>query len=411
MRLCLCLLLLTTAGCGRDSAAPTPRLSLLVAASERPFWTDLAREFTAQTGTAVDIVEGPNSTDLRESMTTAALLAQDPGLDLVYLDITWTSKFASAGFLLPLDDVVPGEETDALLPAAVDAGRFQGRLFSVPVRADVGVLYYRRDWLEAAAIPVPETFEELRAAALSLSTPPERWGLVWQGSQYEGLVCVYLEVLRGFGGSWIDPETGAVGLDSDEAEAALRFLSEARGVISPPGVTTYKEEESRRLFQDGRAVFHRNWPYAWRLAQAEGSALAGRIGARTMVHAAGGKGTGTLGGWSLAVSRFSAHPEEAVAFARHAIRIESQRSLCRESGYAPALKQAYQDPELLAANPFLSELEPLLSRAVARPSLPRYAQISDVLQRHLTAALTGLAAPRDALREAARQTRLILGEV
>lgn len=415
MRTCatlgLLLSLLTCAGCRDSGGGPTPRLSLLVAASERPFWTAVASDYTRRTGTPIDIVEGPNSTDLRESMTTAALLAEDPSVDLVYLDVTWTPKSAAAGFLRPLDDEISAEELGALLPAAVETGRFRGHLYSVPVRADVGVLYYRRDWLEANGIPVPETFEELRAAARSLSSAPEKWGFGWQGSQYEGLVCVYLEVLRGYSGFWVDPITGTVGLDSKAAEAALLFLTEARGTISPPGVTTYKEEESRRLFQDGRAAFLRNWPYVWALAQAPGSPLRGRIGVRTMVHVPGGDGAGTLGGWSLAVSRFAAHPAQAAAFARHVIRLESQRSLCRESGYAPARREAYSDPELLAANPFLAELGPLLERAVARPSLPRYAQISDVLQRHLTAALTGLVTPHDALSEAARQTRLILGGV
>lgn len=394
---------------GKEDVGSGARLSILVAASERPFWSDLAADFTRRTRTPVDIVEGPNSTDLRESMTTAALLAEDPTVDLVYLDVTWIPKFAGAGFLRPLDDEVPGEEIDALLAASVAAGRFKERLYGLPVRADVGVLYYRRDLLEEAGIRVPETFEELRAAARSLSSPPSRWGLVFQASQYEGLVCVYLEVLRGFGGFWVDSGSFEVGLDSDAAERALRFLTEARGTISPPGITTYKEEESRRLFQDGRVVFLRNWPYVWRLAQAPGSPLAGRVGARTMVHAVGGEGSGTLGGWSLGVSRFAAHPAEAVAFLRHAIRPESQRALCAESGYAPARRDSYRDPRLLAANPFLADLAPLLESAVARPPLPRYAQISDVLQRHLTAALTGGLTPREALRAAAGQTRLILG--
>lgn len=410
-RLGLLLLLPVVSGCRGGEAAAGTRLSLLVAASERPFWTAIASDFTRATGTSIDIVEGPNSTDLRESMTTAALLAEDPSVDLVYLDLTWTPKFAGAGFLRPLDDEVSKEETAALIEAAVEAGRFHQRLYSVPVRVDVGVLYYRRDWLEAAGLKVPETFEELRAEARALSAPPSKWGYVFQGSQYEGLVCVYLEVLSGFGGFWVDPASGKVGLDSEAAEAALRFLAEARGTISPPGVSTYKEEESRRLFQDGRAAFLRNWPYAWQLAQAPGSPLAGRIGARPMVRAPGGRSAGTLGGWSLGVSRFAAHPRAAAAFVRHVIRLESQRALCRDSGYPPARREAYHDPELLAANPFLADLEPLLESAVTRPPLPRYAQISDVLQRHLAAALTGLATPREALAAAARQTRLVLGEV
>src|SRR5262249_48890210 len=158
---------------------------------------------------------------------------------------------------------------DALLRPAVDAGRYAGRLYRIPVRTDVGMLYARRDLLDAAHVPAPQTLSQLVDAARHLQSPPKRWGFVWQGKQYEGLVCDYLELLEGCGGFWVDPRTRAVGLDRPEAEHALTFLVRCihEAGISPPGVTTYEEEEGRHLFQDGRAVFLRSWPYVWSLAQ------------------------------------------------------------------------------------------------------------------------------------------------
>jgi multiple sugar transport system substrate-binding protein len=385
------------------------RIAVLVPASERPFWSQVAEGFTRRTGQAIELVEGPNATDLRESLYTTALLARDPSLDLVLMDVTWTPKLAGAGWLLPLDEEIGGAEQAAFLPAAIEAGRFDGRLYRVPVRTDVGVLYYRRDWLEEAGLPPPRTFEELERAARALQAPPGRWGFVWQGSQYEGLVCVFLEVLRGHGGFWVDAATGEVGLDRPEAAAALSFLVSSRSAFSPPGVTTYKEEESRRIFHDGRAVFLRNWPYVWRLAQAGDSGIAGKVGVTAMVRAERGRRAGTLGGWGLGISRFSRRPREALAFIRHAASLEGQRALCRESGYAPALLAAYGDAELLAANPFLAELREIHAAAVARPPIPRYALASDLLQRRLSAALAGSETVEDALRAAAQETRALLG--
>jgi multiple sugar transport system substrate-binding protein len=182
--------------------------------------------------------------------------------------------------------------------------------------------------------------------------------------------------------------------------AALEFLRRARleQPISPPGVTTYKEEESRRLFQDGRAVFLRNWPYVWRLAQAADSPLAGKVGVHAMVSVSGQPGAGTLGGWGLGVSRYSPSADLAVAFIRHATSLEGQRALCRTSGYVPARIQALEDAVLLAANPFLATLRTIHESAVARPALPRYALASDILQRRLSAALAGLATDAPARR-------------
>ncbi len=388
----------------------TRRLSFLVLASDRDVWVRIAKDFEAsRPGVAVDVVEGPNATDLRENLYTSSLVAGDESLDLVYMDVTWTPKFAR--WLLPLEADFPAGDLARLLPAAVDAGRYRGHLYRIPVRTDVGVLFYRRDLLETAGLPPPLTFDDLERAARALQKPPALWGFVWQGSQYEGLVCDYQEVLRGFGGFWVNPDTLEVGLDRKEATQALEFLRRCRSgqdPISPPGVTAYKEDESRRLFQDGRAVFLRNWPYVWRLAQAPGSPVAGKVGVVPMVHTPGGESAGTLGGWGLGVSRFSRHPRLAMDFIRHVVSLPGQRALCRETGYAPALAEAYRDPTLLAANPFLPELLRIHEAALARPVIPRYAMASDILQRHLSAALAGLATPSEALGAAARETRLLL---
>src|SRR6185436_3979632 len=123
------------------------------------------------------------------------------------------------------------------------------RLYRVPAYTDAGVLYYRKDLV---AHP-PETFEELEVDARRL-TNSDRWGFLWQGKQYEGLVTAFLEVLWGYGGDWIDAESREVLLDRPEAVQALTFLTRTVGTISPPAVTTYIEEDTRILFQGGRAA-------------------------------------------------------------------------------------------------------------------------------------------------------------
>lgn len=387
-------------------------LAVMLPPSERPFWEPIAQAFERDhPGIRVDLVEGPQSTDLRENLYTASLLARDPTFDLVYMDVTWTVKFAAAGWLLALDARLPPEGRSAFLPAALAAGEYDGRLYRVPVRTDVGLLYFRSDLLQAAGVPPPRSFAELTRAARDLQSPPAMWGFVWQGKQYEGLVCNYLEVLHGHGGFWVDPATFEVGLDRPEAVAALSFLVRCvrEDPISPRGIATYQEEESRRLFHDGRAVFLRNWPYVWRLAQAADSPMRGRVGVLPMVHAPGAGSAGTLGGWGLGVSAFSRHPDQAMEFIRAATSLAGQRALCGPTGYAPARAEAYRDPELLAANPFLVELESLHANAVARPGIARYALASDILQRHLSAALAGSVDPGDALHAAARETRAMVG--
>ncbi|MDL1950880.1 extracellular solute-binding protein, partial [Acidobacteria bacterium ACD] len=173
-------LLVGLASAGPVSAGESPppdgerRISFLVQASDRDVWARVAREFEeARPGVVVDLVEGPNATDLRENLYTASLLSGDPSFDLVYMDVTWTPKFAQ--WLVPLEGEIPPAEIAALLPQAVEAGRFDGHLYRIPVRTDVGLLFYREDLLEAAGVAPPRTCDELTRAARSLQEPPGLW--------------------------------------------------------------------------------------------------------------------------------------------------------------------------------------------------------------------------------------------
>ena len=157
----------------RDAATS---LTVLLPGSERPFWQPIASRFEREhPGVKVDLVEGPQSTDLRENIYTASLLAKDPTFDLVYMDVTWTAKFAAAGWLVPLDEFVSPAERLEFLPSAIAAGEYEGVLYRMPVRTDVGLLYYRRDLLAAAGLAPPHTFDELLSAARRLQSPPGLW--------------------------------------------------------------------------------------------------------------------------------------------------------------------------------------------------------------------------------------------
>src|SRR5262249_11607550 len=146
----------------------------------------------------------------------------------------------------------------------------------------------------------PTTFDELVNLSKQFQSE-NRYGYLWQGKQYEGLVTVYLETLWGFGGDWIDATTREVFLDRPEARQALGFLRGTIGTISPESVTTYTEEETRLLFQNGRSVFLRNWPYVWTLMERT-LRKENRVGMTPVVHAPGHPSASALGGWGFAIS-------------------------------------------------------------------------------------------------------------
>lgn len=359
----------------------------------------------ANPGIKVDMIEGPAAGDARENMYSTAFMAKDDSYDLAYVDVAWLPKFAAQGWLRPLDDLLPPEKTEAFLPGDVEGSRYQGKLYRVPIQSDGGMLYYRKDLLAAKGIPVPRTWEELARAALALQTP-RRAGFVFQGKQYEGLVCAFLELVWGFGGDLLDP-SGQVRIDEPQAVAALEALVDGiygRGFI-PQAVLTYQEEEARNMFQEGRAVFMRNWPYAWNLMQQEGSPVRGKVGIVPMVAGPGGKSAATLGGWGFAVSSYSRHPEEAFRLAEFFATAESQKLAFMKGGILPTRKALYSDPEVLRAAPHMKDLGRVLAGARPRPVHPRWPRMSDALQMHVSAALSRQETPAEALETAAREIR------
>jgi trehalose/maltose transport system substrate-binding protein len=103
-------------------------------------------------------------------------------------------------------------------------------------------------------------------------------GFVYQAAAYEGLTCDALEWIDSFrGGTIVDPDCRVTD-DNPKAVEALTWAASTVGTIAPEGVLSYMEEESRGVFQSGNAVFMRNWPYAWALAQAEDSPIRGKVG-------------------------------------------------------------------------------------------------------------------------------------
>ena len=76
----------------------------------------------------------------------------------------------------------------------------------------------------------------------------------------------------------------------------------------------------------------------------------------------------TLGGWQLAVSKYSAEPALAADLVRFLTSAAEQKRRAIEGAYNPTLPALYEDPEVLAAVPFFGQLYDTFANAVARPS-------------------------------------------
>jgi len=360
-----------------------------------------AEAWAAKTGNRVALVQTPALTDQRLGLFQQLLAAHADDIDVFQIDVIWPGMLGR--HFLDLSRRVPAAEIARHFPRLIESYTVDGALVALPWFADVGVLYYREDLLARAGVAVPRTWPGLAAAArrvLAAKREGDLVGFVFQGRAYEGLTCNALEWFAGFGGGTIVDEAGAVTLANPSAAAALTEAAGWIGGIAPRGVLAYAEEEARGVFQSGRAVFMRNWPYAWALVQGPDSPVRGRVGIAPL------PGGGVLGGGGLAVSRYSRNPDLAVDLVRYLTGPAEQRRRAAKGLFNPTMPALYEDPDLLAARPVLGRLEPLIEAAVVRPARQvgrRYNQVSSTFWNAVHEVLAGKAEAAAALARAARR--------
>ncbi len=351
-----------------------------------------------KTGNKVKLVATPADANERLALYQTLLAAQAQDIDVFQIDLIWPAILAP--HLVDLGPEIPAETKSDIFEILTTNNTVDGKLVAAPWFVDAGLLYYRKDLLEKHGKQVPKTWTELAETAKAIMAAeakggnPKLQGYVWQGRAYEGLTCNALEWIASYGGGAIVDKDGAVTIDNPQAAKALEAAKSWIGTVSPQGVLSYSEEESRGVFQAGNAVFMRNWPYAWALVNAADSPVKDKVGIAVLPQGDGpeARHAAVLGGQNLAVSRYSAHPEEAIDLVRYLTAAAEQKRRALEGSFDPTLRSLYEDKELLTANPFFGEFQPILDSAVARPSTVtgrRYNQVSSAFVRVVHGALSG----------------------
>lgn len=350
-------------------------------------------------GVTVNVLESPDMVQDRLGFYLQFFEAQSSEADVFQIDVIWPGDLAV--HFVDLFQYGASDVAGDHFPAIIENNTVDGRLIGIPWFTDAGLLYYRTDMLEKYGFDGPPvTWSELTEMAQVIQDGERAegnsdfWGFVWQGNAYEGLTCDALEwIYSNNGGTVISPD-GVITVNNPNAVAILEQAAGWVGTISPPGVTGYAEEDARRDFQAGNAAFMRNWPYAYSLGQAEDSVVSGLFDVAPLPagDAAGGHPAATLGGWQLAVSRYSSNPELAADVALFMASYEEQKIRAVEGSLNPTIMALYDDPEVLEAQPFFGALYDVFINAVARPSTataPNYNEVSTAFFTAVHEVLTG----------------------
>ena len=365
----------------------------------------LIEEFEAATGINVEVVAAPESATDNLAQQLQFLGAGSSDLDTYQIDVIWPGIMAEHA--LDLNTLIPAEEIEAHFPAIVENNTVDGSLVALPWFTDAGLFYYRTDLLDKYGFAgPPNTWEEMEEMALTIQEgeraegKDDFWGYVWQGNNYEGLTCDALEWQVTEGGGFVIEPDGTISVNNPACAAAFERAAGWVDTISPPGVTTYQEEDARGVWQTGNAAFMRNWPYAYSLGNSDDSAIKGLFEATTLPQGAGNRSAATLGGWQLMVSKYSENPEAAAMFVRFIAGRDGQQARAMANSMLPTIAGLYSDPDVLGAQPFMGQLFDVFTQAAARPSTVTgelYNEVSAAYFNAVHSILTGEASAEDAL--------------
>ena len=405
------LVALAVAGCSR--LAPSERSVTFIDTGpwvKHDFseWRSAALErFTRETGIKVKLLPEPESPSQQLAMHLRLLRQHAVTPDVFAVDVIWPGMMAE--HLLDLGPLVGGEAKDHF-PAILANDTVGGRLVALPYRTDMGLLFYRADLLRQYGFPSPPAtwgeLERMARAILEKERAKGNMGLrgfVWAGVADESLTCTALEWQASEGGGSIVEADGTVSVNNARAAAALSRASGWIGALSPPGIAAYREWDAQSTWLSGDAIFMRDWPARYASSEAEDSAVRGKFDVAPLPGGAAGSAA-TLGGYGLAVSRYSRHQAEAVALVRFLCRKDIQLWRSTATSILPTIPSIYDDPQVLRANPLMSRLKtaPIVG-LVARPSTATGAKYGQVSSAYFTAVhrvLTGERTPQQALAEA-----------
>ena len=384
--------------------AATLKISCGAVGQELELCKQSVAEWSRKTGNEVQVVATPNDSNERLALYQQILGSGSDKIDVMQIDVVWPGILAN--HLADLKPLSGGAEK-AHFPGIVTNNTVGGRLVAMPWFTDAGLLYYRKDLLAKYHLAPPKTWEELTAAAKKVQDGEraagndKMWGYVWQGRAYEGLSCDALEWLASYQGGSVIDAGGKPTVDNPGAVKALSTAAGWIGSITPKAVLNYGEEEARGVFQAGNAVFMRNWPYAWALSQKADSAVKDKVGVMALPKGgAGGRNAATLGGWQLAVSKYSKNQKLAAELVLYLTSSEVQKQRAIQGAYNPTIGALYSDKDVLQANPFMGNLYTTFTSAIARPSSvsgSRYNQVSNQFWNATHDVLSGKSDAKSAL--------------
>ena len=326
----------------------------------------------------VELLAAFDANQAREQLV-RRLGAEDPSMDIVGMDVIWTSEFANAGWIRPWTGDDAEAVTQDVFDSVIESASFENELYGAPLNSNTQVLWYRSDLVKNP----PATWDEMLAESERLG---DKGTIQVQANFYEGYATWFNSMVESAGTSVISgPEE--LELEQEPTERALEFMGKLGNseTAAASDIDTSDEGTAAIGFEAGDSAFMLNYTFAYASAQAN----APDIG-KTMQAAPwpaieeGSPSHPPLGGFNLGISEYSENPDLAFEAATCLTNEQSQLTFTELDGLPPARESLYEDKVVRKAYPGFADLvRESIDNAAPRARTPAYTDLSLAIQRTL----------------------------
>jgi len=323
----------------------------------------------------------PSDADGQRDQLVRRLAAKDAGMDLLGMDVTWTAEFAEANWIRELTPEQVTAANENILGPPIETAKWKDKQYGIPKHTNVQLLWYRKSLVPNP----PKTFDEMMAQSQALKDQGKPYEIGFTAAQYEGYVVNINNLIKGFGGRVVNPDSTAPAVDDKTVQALTLLQKLASSGLTSSSLSNAQEPEVFADLQAGRSAFSLNWPYVLSAMREANPELVPDLGyAPYPTVQPGETPTTTLGGMNYAVSTYSTHPAEAFDAAMCMRSPANQLKHALDAGNPPTNRTVYDQPEMKEAYPMSEVMLTQLENAVPRPISPVYQNISTVLSTTLS---------------------------
>ncbi|GIP40443.1 sugar ABC transporter substrate-binding protein [Paenibacillus sp. J31TS4] len=260
-------------------------------------------------------------------------------------------EMLDADAIVPLNDVIDKIGRDRFYEAPLKEGTVDGKNYSIPLYSHAQVMWYRKDLLEKAKLPVPKTWDELYETAKALNNPPEVYGLSVPMGLGDMMATRFLNFYVRSAGEALVTKDGKANLTSKAAIDGINYWVKMYKTTSPSGSVNFKVLDQATLYYQGKTAFDFNSGFQIGGVETNSPKLLDQIDAAPIpkINANDPDRGIETSNVPMVVWKNSKHPEIAKAFVESLYEKERYIKFLHSvpAGMLPAMKDIAEDPAFL----------------------------------------------------------------